>query len=344
MQLRISSKAVASAVILWVFIYLAAYIYYINSETHDENGLPNLTLQQLLNMDTSISGIRAQMLSIVRRSGERIDGVSGSITPSIRVGPVQMTKADSTPIKSAYDRGSDKAAAQVEIALAKAAATASASSTLPKLTYNPFVSEVCTASIQANLSGSAKGNVLPQSVAIIIPTRNEQPEMLLHTITSVFSNSGEELKAVVVVDDCSDTKVKDWPVWESEAGKVLQGLMSGKCLGGNTKQCLRIVRPKSRLGVSGAKNFGARIFTVAQEADHFHDKSVTTLVFLDGHVVVSPQWLLPLASSLSANPNAIVYPAIDVIDPASGGFIKVRMLPTNALPFILHFAFASLHV
>ena len=174
-------------------------------------------------------------------------------------------------------------------------------------------------------AGAGAAGIPPQSVAVIIATRNEKPELLLHTITSIFTNSGEELKAVVIVDDMSDSKVKDWPTWDPQSSPEahkLHTLMEQKCAGGNVKQCLRFVRPKKRLGVAGAKDFGAHIFSVAQGKDHFHDNTVSTLVFLDGHVVVSPQWLAPLVHTLSLNPTAVAYPALDVIDPASGGFVK----------------------
>eukprot|EP00605_Chrysophyceae_sp_TOSAG23-4_P002456 GSChrysophyteH1.ASY1.ANO1.2715.1 assembled CDS len=161
--------------------------------------------------------------------------------------------------------------------------------------------------------------VPPQSVAVIIPVRNEQKDVLLHTVMSIFLNSGNELKAVVVVDDASDERISEWNIWNSAD---LRALLATKCSGGNVKQCLRVVRTKERLGVSGAKSFGADIFTSVHGRDHLHDSSVSTLVFVDAHVAVSPSWLLPLARTLSANTESIVYPAIDVIDPGTGGLIR----------------------
>ena len=99
-------------------------------------------------------------------------------------------------------------------------------------------------------------------------------------------------------------------------------LKEARCAGGNTAQCLRVVRPKHRLGVSGAKAFGAEIFTQAHSHGNTHDSSVTALVFVDAHVVVSPAWLIGLAHTLHSNPSAIVYPAIDVIDRGSGGMAR----------------------
>jgi len=68
MQLRISPRVVAWAVICWLVLYSAAYLYYINSENLDENGQPmtDMSLKELLNIDTSMSGIRAGMSSALR--------------------------------------------------------------------------------------------------------------------------------------------------------------------------------------------------------------------------------------------------------------------------------------
>ena len=79
------------------------------------------------------------------------------------------------------------------------------------------------------------------------------------------------------------------------------------CHGGNVQQCLRIVRPKHRLGVAGAKAYGATLFTSARERGS-PDISVTTLVFIDAHVVPSRGWLAILAHSLVMHPQSIIYP------------------------------------
>ena len=48
------------------------------------------------------------------------------------------------------------------------------------------------------------------------------------------------------------------------------------------------------------------------------------LVFLDAHVAVSKNWLIPLSHTLMQpeHDKAVVYPAVDVIDPQTGKFIK----------------------
>jgi glycoprotein-N-acetylgalactosamine 3-beta-galactosyltransferase len=187
----------------------------------------------------------------------------------------------------------------------------------PELQSNPFTSDTCKNTI-AQMAQS--GVVQAQSVAVIIPVRNEEKESLLHTVKSIFANSGPELKTIVVVDDRSNDPIKEWPEWMHDNELAL--LKEARCAGGNTAQCLRVVRPKHRLGVSGAKAFGAEIFTQAHSHGNTHDSSVTALVFVDAHVVVSPAWLIGLAHTLHSNPSAIVYPAIDVIDRGSGGMAR----------------------
>ena len=55
---------------------------------------------------------------------------------------------------------------------------------------------------------------------------------------------------MIVVDDRSDNAVKDW---KDESDSDLEQLLQQKCYGGNVQLCLRIVRPKHRLGVSGPR-------------------------------------------------------------------------------------------
>ena len=95
--------------------------------------------------------------------------------------------------------------------------------------------------------------MVPRSIAVIIPVRNEQRDVQAQC-KSIFFNSGAELKTVVVVDDRSDEVVKEWREWKSDA--ELADLLASKCDGGNIKQCLRILRPQRRLGVAGAKAMG----------------------------------------------------------------------------------------
>ena len=196
--------------------------------------------------------------------------------------------------------------------------------TKPDLWSNPFLSSTCENSVRSSL----REGVLPRSIAVIIPVRNEKRDVLVHSVKSIFYNSGAELKTVVLVDDRSDEVVKEWEEWDTDA--ELASILASKCDGGNKKQCLRIVRPKRRLGVAGAKAYGADIFAMAHDENNFggvHDALVKTLVFVDAHVVVSPDWLLPLAHTLDKHDNpggvgGVVYPQIDVIDRGSGGLAK----------------------
>jgi len=48
----------------------------------------------------------------------------------------------------------------------------------------------------------------------------------------------------------------------------------------------------------------------------------SAIIFVDAHVLVSPHWLLPISSSLTRYPKALVYPVLDVLVPASPGSDK----------------------
>ena len=161
---------------------------------------------------------------------------------------------------------------------------------VPLLDTNPFLSNQCSKSLDAGEFGS----ISVQSVAVIIPVRNEAKEVLLHTVDSVIKNSGTALRSIVIVDDWSDNPIVAWPEWGMGA------------FGYST--IVRVVRAPHRLGVSGAKSFGATLATQTSS-------EVDMLVFLDAHVVVSDRWLVPLASILRKHPHTIAYPVIDVIDP-----------------------------
>ena len=165
--------------------------------------------------------------------------------------------------------------------------------TLPSLATNPFLSDSCQDSFEDVVFG--KG--LPTGV--VIPVRNEDKGVLLHTVQSILRNSDiGVLKEIVVVDDMSDVPIKDWPEWAA--------------LGKKEEVSIRVVTPNTRVGVAGAKDFGARLIK----------DNVETLVFVDAHVVVSEHWLLPLTHVIESYPKSLVYPAIDVIDPESGSFAR----------------------
>ena len=169
---------------------------------------------------------------------------------------------------------------------------------VPTLLTDPFLSDECMNSFE---DGVFKPQKATTTVGVVIPVRNEDKEVLLHTVSSILQNSGGSslLKRIIIVDDKSDEFVADWPEWKSNA---------------RFAKSVQVVMPKQRMGVAGSKDFGARL--IHSDVDH--------LVFVDAHVVVSDNWLQPLVHVLDAYPKSIVYPVIDIIDPETGSFAKAE--------------------
>lgn len=86
---------------------------------------------------------------------------------------------------------------------------------------------------------------------------------------------------------------------------------------------LKIVRLNKHSGTATAKNRGAEeAHALVSLPSTGVSPSEHALIFLDAHAIVSPYWLVPLASSLSRHPQALVYPVLDILTtttPASGG-------------------------
>lgn len=292
---------------LWLIVYVVVYVIFLFSE-----GEP----ADLTDIDhTTGGGIRAKLMHMVLPHAYGSNNHNSNTVSSL-----SSQSGQGSGLAASVKTGSGNMPSNV----------LSLPDTVPTLLSNPFLSSTCNEYVDAAFSENmSKGYVDPKkdSIAVIIPVRNECPEVVIHTIKSIYHNSGSELKTIVLVDDVSDTPVLEWPHWEED--NELQTLLSKKCTGGNTKQCLRIVRPRTRLGVSGSKHYGASIFTEAIAAGTkgrgdgaYHDSKVTMLVFVDAHVVVSKQWLIPLVHTLEQNPSSIVYPQIDVIDRSSGAFVQ----------------------
>lgn len=174
---------------------------------------------------------------------------------------------------------------------------------------NPFVSDVC--------KEFAYGTKI-KSVAVIIAARNEEKKDLIRTVESLLKYSGPSLRKVLVVDDDSETPISSWSEWSnwSEASAA--------------QEILGSIHLTTRQGVSGAKNAGA---------EHIIDK-VDVLIFLDAHCVVSKGWLAPILHTLEKNPNAIVYPAIDIIDEETDGFIQADNM-IGAFDWAMNFRWES---
>ena len=173
------------------------------------------------------------------------------------------------------------------------------------ISTNPFLSTTCAyRTHQTREQLSAGGPDSLRTVGVVIPVRNEMKNNVLKTVESIIKNSGNELRKIIVIDDFSNTPVDTWPEWAAYIA------------GANERigiDALQIVRLKHRNGVAKAKAFGAQRMLM--------DK-MDVLVFVDAHVLVSKDWLIPLTSELSKRPESIVYPAIDVIDGNTGDMIK----------------------
>lgn len=162
---------------------------------------------------------------------------------------------------------------------------------VPSLMTNPFISDACKDSFDDKIF---ELNTIT-SMGVVIPVRNEDKATLLHTVQSIITNSEKTLlKSITIVDDMSDSSINQWPEWESLGNLI------------------KVVVPPHRMGVAGAKDFGAQLL----------QGTVDVMVFVDAHVVVSENWLSPLAHVIEGYPSAIVYPSIDIIDPETGSFAK----------------------
>jgi hypothetical protein len=184
---------------------------------------------------------------------------------------------------------------------------------VPAVLTNPFLTPTCeflTKHAREVIKDKVTtGGADMDGVGVVIPARNEAKAWLLLTVDSVLKNSGNELRRVIVVDDHSTEPVDTWPEWATyvEAAEA----RFGDGTGGETK-VLQVVRAPHRLGVAGAKAHGASLLAAP----------VTVVAFVDAHSVVSHDWLVPLVSALHKHPQAIVYPAIDVIDGTTGDLIQ----------------------
>lgn len=85
-------------------------------------------------------------------------------------------------------------------------------------------------------------------------------------------------------------------------------IMSLKDKNPSLDSLLRIVRLSAHSGTTFAKNRGFEE-VLSQSNDPQHH----AVVFLDAHCIVSPHWLVPLASTLSRYPKALVYPTLDTL-------------------------------
>lgn len=198
----------------------------------------------------------------------------------------------------------------------------------PAISTNPFLSTSCIFRTQQAREKLIAGNAgVRRSVGVVIPVRNEIKNEVLKTVESVIKNSGNELQKIIIVDDFSLSPVDSWPEWAAYSSAA------NDRFSGMTGDVLRVLRLHHRNGVAKAKSFGA---------EHLLMEKVDVLVFLDAHVIVSKDWLMPLTTQLSQHEESIVYPAIDVIDGTNGDLIKSENA-IGAFDWSLGFRWEILH-
>eukprot|EP01035_Chromulina_nebulosa_P017657 gene17657-23244_t len=144
----------------------------------------------------------------------------------------------------------------------------------------------------------SKNKEINKIASVILIARNEEPVDVIRSVLSIVKNSQQRLSEIVLIDDLSNNKISEWKQWSEvfDSNPYL-------------KSILRIQRTTSRLGVAGAKHFGAKL---ASKPSDYH-VTPNVFVFVDAHVIVSDNWLLPLINTLNSNSNSIVYPAIDIL-------------------------------
>jgi GT2 family glycosyltransferase len=123
-------------------------------------------------------------------------------------------------------------------------------------------------------------------VTVVIPSYDEG-HRLAATVESLLATlpAGAE---VIVVDDCST---------DGSADRL-----------GSIDYRVRVLRPPERLGVAGARNYGASV------------SHGSLLVFCDAHVSVSAGWLRPLADALAVADVGAVSPGITSMDAGATGY------------------------
>lgn len=167
---------------------------------------------------------------------------------------------------------------------------------------DPFLSLTCQDAIDTNLFGTSISK--RDKFGIIMISRNEDKFTLVNSVKSIFYNSGVELKQIIIVDDNSNE-----PIVIADFAQIALIELNK----------IDIIRTPHRLGTSGSKAYGVK---------HCNSKyNVQNLVFLDSHVIVSKNWLLPIGSTLDRYPKSIAYPVLDIITVDNNGkqqFIKAH--------------------
>jgi GT2 family glycosyltransferase len=140
-----------------------------------------------------------------------------------------------------------------------------------------------TLSPHAHLRRLPSASVQQNSISVVIACHNEEG-YLQRTIDSLLANLPHRIEIIVVDDESTDGCCS----FLAESGSRYGGV------------CL--TRSTERLGVSAARNCGAR-----------HARG-EVLVFCDAHVEVPPGWSEPLLSALRDQAAGAVMPAVRALD------------------------------
>jgi hypothetical protein len=129
-----------------------------------------------------------------------------------------------------------------------------------------------------------------------------------------------ELVSIVLVDS-----------WRGEPLAKASLILAAISTDSSLASLVHVVRPARRLSASAAKKFGlaqARALT----------RPPQLVVFVSGRIAASAGWLSALSLTLNDHPNAVVYPAVDVL--AEDGFVRGDEV-VGALDWSLRFVWES---
>ncbi len=130
-------------------------------------------------------------------------------------------------------------------------------------------------------------------LSIVVITLNEG-ESLRRTVDNLLAATPESSQ-VIVVDDGSTDRSTDF----------LNDSLNNGHARSNDYARVKLLRPPARLGVAGARNFGAAYSTG------------DVLVFSDAHIEAPPGWTEPLLEVLARPEVGMVAPAISAMRPAA---------------------------
>lgn len=140
---------------------------------------------------------------------------------------------------------------------------------------------------------------------VVIYTKNPDRDLLLESVKSILLNSniaetysGKQstvlLQKILIVDDFSSSFVRDWPEWQAFDSNTARHI-----------EFLHSIEPK---GAVQSKNDAMQYIR-----SKFLAADSSLVVLFDKPMIAGPQWLIPLANTLTKYPTALVYPAVDIL-------------------------------